>query len=391
MLVKCSERCRPGHRWATKRGRPAQRLLYGLTALTVGVLSGGTHALASPEGLRACTLPYLVWSNSFERKLRRTAVAGASSVAGGDWCASDSRVVGELKTQLFSLQAPCSDVTPEEHAEVVKLIAQSLRSLKAVTVCPSTATPSFAPLPPSAQPVAPSTGPSTGIQVSEPVPKAKPATPRAVVVRAEAPKPTETAKATVRPVVAPKPTAKVVPVQQAKEKAAAAILAPSFSSSDIAGTYPKEVRVAVVPPRSKTPSPAAAGAAPPQTAPRIIAQADTPIIVTTDAVSGGGRLLAPTPAEDAAVEIGECLLVRQSQPGKYVIDVSRCQSRSVIAAVELPRSSPGPRCIRQSFWQNVTIASADSQPPVINFQCLSGEDGCSAEILAEMFPECGSG
>lgn len=391
MLVKCSERCRPGHRWATKRGRPAQQLLCGLTALTVGVLTGGTHALASPEGLRACTLPYLVWSNSFERKLRRTAVAGVSNTADGEWCASDSRVVGELKTQLFSLQAPCSDVTPEEHAEVVKLIAQSLRSLKAVTVCPSTATPSLTPLPPSAQPLAPSTGPSAGGgRVSESAPKAKPATPRAVVVRAEAPKPTETAKATVRPVVAPKPTAKVVPVQQAKEKAAAAIQAPSFSSPDIAGSYPKEVRVAVVPPRSKPPATPAALAAPSQTAPRI-AQADTPIIVTTDAVSGGGRLLAPTPAEDAAVEVGECLLVRQSQPGKYVIDVSRCQSRSVIAAVELPRSSPGPRCIRQSFWQNVTIASADSQPPVINFQCLSGEDGCSAEILAEMFPECGSG
>ena len=99
----------------------------------------------------------------------------------------------------------------------------------------------------------------------------------------------------------------------------------------------------------------------------------------------------PVAAGPAVPPDDECLVVKRTSRESYVIDMSRCPPRPVLAAIEIYRPGSPARCVRRAFSSDVAVAGHDSQAPQINFQCITGSDDCTLEILRRMFPECADG
>jgi hypothetical protein len=98
----------------------------------------------------------------------------------------------------------------------------------------------------------------------------------------------------------------------------------------------------------------------------------------------------PTPAAPDANVDPECLAVTQSSATTYVISNTECVNESILTSIELPSNEALARCFTKKIRSQISIAS-EHAPPVINYQCIEGRLGCTAEILREMFPECRAG
>ncbi|WP_333793483.1 hypothetical protein [Hyphomicrobium sp.] len=86
----------------------------------------------------------------------------------------------------------------------------------------------------------------------------------------------------------------------------------------------------------------------------------------------------------------ECLTVTQSSPATYTIENTACPTESVLASMELAGASDDTRCFVKKIRTQISIAS-EGGAPVINYQCIEGTPGCSAELVRDMFPECRAG
>lgn len=82
----------------------------------------------------------------------------------------------------------------------------------------------------------------------------------------------------------------------------------------------------------------------------------------------------------------ECLTITQSSTSTYTIANSACPDQSVLASIELGQGNAS-RCFVKKIRTQISIAS-EAAAPVINYQCIEGAQGCSGEIVREMFPEC---
>ena len=97
----------------------------------------------------------------------------------------------------------------------------------------------------------------------------------------------------------------------------------------------------------------------------------------------------PQPAPDANVD-PECLTIAQSSATTYVISNTACANESVLTSIELVSNDAIARCFTKKIRSQISIAS-EHAAPIINYQCIEGRLGCTAEILREMFPECRAG
>ncbi len=86
----------------------------------------------------------------------------------------------------------------------------------------------------------------------------------------------------------------------------------------------------------------------------------------------------------------DCLKVTQASAATYTIANASCAELSVMAAIELAGGGSEARCFVKKIRTQISIASEGSFP-VINYQCIEGAPGCSAEIVHGMFPECHAG
>lgn len=86
----------------------------------------------------------------------------------------------------------------------------------------------------------------------------------------------------------------------------------------------------------------------------------------------------------------ECLTITQSSTATYVIENTACREQSVLAAIELAGGGSLARCFVKLIRTQISIAS-EGAAPVINYQCIEGAAGCSAEVVRDMFPECHAG
>lgn len=99
---------------------------------------------------------------------------------------------------------------------------------------------------------------------------------------------------------------------------------------------------------------------------------------------------AAAPPAPAANTDPECLTITQSSETTYMISNTACADQSVLTSIELATGDASVRCFTKKIRSQISIAS-ESAPPVINYQCIEGTPGCSADVLRSMFPECRAG
>ncbi|MBX9862624.1 MAG: hypothetical protein K2Y42_07705 [Hyphomicrobium sp.] len=98
----------------------------------------------------------------------------------------------------------------------------------------------------------------------------------------------------------------------------------------------------------------------------------------------------PAPAAAAPPTDPECLTITQSSETTYMISNTACADQSILTSIELATGDDQARCFTKKIRSQISIAS-ESAPPVINYQCIEGSPGCSADVLRSMFPECRAG
>lgn len=86
----------------------------------------------------------------------------------------------------------------------------------------------------------------------------------------------------------------------------------------------------------------------------------------------------------------DCLTITQSSTTTYMISNTACAEQSVLTSIELATGNNAIRCFTKKIRTQISIAS-EHAAPVINYQCIEGAQGCTAEILRTMFPECRAG
>lgn len=97
----------------------------------------------------------------------------------------------------------------------------------------------------------------------------------------------------------------------------------------------------------------------------------------------------PGQAQDLPAD-PECLGISQASAATYTITNTACPDQSVLASIELAGAGNLARCFVKKIRTQISIASEGSAP-IINYQCIEGAQGCSAEIVRDMFPECHAG
>lgn len=109
-------------------------------------------------------------------------------------------------------------------------------------------------------------------------------------------------------------------------------------------------------------------------------------------VKGARVEIAQATAEPipAAPTDPECLTISQSSETTYMISNTACSDQSVLTSIELATGDASVRCFTKKIRSQISIAS-ESAAPVINYQCIEGTPGCSADDLRSMFPECRAG
>lgn len=106
-------------------------------------------------------------------------------------------------------------------------------------------------------------------------------------------------------------------------------------------------------------------------------------------IAAGTASLRPGKAQDLPAD-PECLGVSQASAATYTISNTACPDLSVIAAIELADAGNLARCFVKKIRTQISIAS-EGAAPVVNYQCVEGAQGCTAEIVRDMFPECHAG
>jgi hypothetical protein len=101
-------------------------------------------------------------------------------------------------------------------------------------------------------------------------------------------------------------------------------------------------------------------------------------------LSGG----ATAAAEDNPDYDPACLTITRASATTYLIENAECQSRSVLAAIELAGAHA--RCFTKKIRTQISIAS-EQAAPIVYYQCIEGLPGCTIEELHGMFPECRAG
>ncbi|MBN8911902.1 MAG: hypothetical protein J0H65_07560 [Rhizobiales bacterium] len=103
-------------------------------------------------------------------------------------------------------------------------------------------------------------------------------------------------------------------------------------------------------------------------------------------------LAADEPANKAAALPAdpECLTISQASAATYTISNTACGEQSVIASIELADAGNLARCFVKKIRTQISIASEGSAP-IVNYQCIEGAQGCTVEIVRDMFPECHAG
>jgi hypothetical protein len=86
----------------------------------------------------------------------------------------------------------------------------------------------------------------------------------------------------------------------------------------------------------------------------------------------------------------ECLIISQASAATYTISNTACEEQSVIASIELADAGNLARCFVKKIRTQISIASEGSAP-IVNYQCIEGAQGCTVEIVRDMFPECHAG
>ncbi len=338
-------------------GLSALRALFAAFLLMVPAV----QATASPELMRVCTQRYAAWVNTCDTSLRPKPKAGVIATHEGEWCAPTPQTVANLKTHLFAIDQSCEALTPEEKTRVAALVGQTLRMLSRVSACPA---PSAPITPPPAATVSVSLPPA-----SAPHPgKAKPNTPIKAVVASPPPPHVQVAAVPPR---AQRKEMVAGPAAQAMPPPMPAVMTPPLPP-------PKPpIKMAVAEPSFPAGTKRARNGALPLTDGRNAAASET-------------RHIARPETEPMTTD-SECLFVRQTHPGSYVIDTSRCGSKRVQATVEFYQANGAFSCVRQMIERDVAIVGAEARAPEINFQCIAGTAGCSPELLEQMFPECRNG
>ncbi len=84
------------------------------------------------------------------------------------------------------------------------------------------------------------------------------------------------------------------------------------------------------------------------------------------------------------------MTITQASTSTFTISNTSCPDLSVLAAIELAGGGTLARCFVKKIRTQISIAS-EGAAPIINYQCIEGAPGCSAEILRDMFPECHAG
>jgi len=111
-----------------------------------------------------------------------------------------------------------------------------------------------------------------------------------------------------------------------------------------------------------------------------------------DPSSAGGAGPSQADAAPSNTADPECLTITQSSATTYLISNTACADQSVLTSIELATgdAAAAARCFTKKIRSQLSIAS-EQAPPVINYQCIEGTPGCTADILRGMFPECRAG
>ena len=330
-------------------------------------------ARAASEALRACTQHYADWIHHRDARLRP--LGASTSVLGLDsaYCAPDPQDIARLKTELLALDAACPALVADEKSRIVALITQSLRMLNRVPVCSPTV---------GAATVADDR--STKVVATQP-PALPVATSPPSVVQAPAQEPWKTASS--------QPTGGTQ-----KSSAVKAPSRPPAVRRDAAdkgttrkGSEPQKPSPPLGNGRDSGHSLSSPSADTLSAADKVNTPPDALLAYAQPAAPSPGLGASPVAAGGAAPSDDECLVMRRTSPESYVVDLSHCPTRPVLAAIEIYRPGAPARCIRRAFSSDVAVAGHGSQAPQINFQCITGSDDCTLEILRRMFPECADG
>jgi hypothetical protein len=326
--------------------------------------------------LRACTQHYADWIRHRDSRLRPLASSAAAEGVEPAYCAPNLQDVAHLKTALFALDGACPGLVADEKSRIVAIIAQNLRMLNRVPVCPPTvstasgaaerpetveakqAPPSPIATPHSALPQAPPLESWKTVSI-EPTREAQKSSAVKALPRAPAKRRDATDTDTTRKSGDAKPPPLPLGNGAPRDRFIASPSADTLSAADKVDVPPDDALLAYAQPRPSSPQQGAAA---------VVAQAET-----------------ATPSDD------ECLVVRRTSPESYLIDLSRCPTRPVLAAIEIYRPGSPARCVRRAFSSDVAVAGHGSEAPQINFQCITGSADCTLEVLRRMFPECADG
>ena len=375
MLLHTSLRLSPRSMSTGTCGASLSRSLVGklLTLIFVVHVPGfglPQSALAASEALRACTQHYADWIRHRDSRLRPLAASTAVEGLDPAYCAPNLQDVAQLKTALFALDAACPALAADEKSRIVAIIAQNLRMLNRVPVCPPTV---------SSATVADDR--PTTVEATQ-TPTLPIATARPSGVQAPAPEPWKTVSSESTSGAQKSPAVKAPPRAPAKRQDAA--------DRDTARKVGEAKRPPLpmgsgVPIGRSLSSPSADTLS---AADKVDAPPDALLAYAQPAPK---QSAPPVVAGAAAPSDDECLVVKRTSRESYVIDMSRCPTRPVLAAIEIYRPGSPARCVRRAFSSDVAVAGHGSQAPQINFQCITGSDDCTLEILRRMFPECADG
>ena len=348
----------------------AGKLLALIIVVHVAGLGLTQSALAASEALRACTQRYADWIRHRDSRLRPLASSAAAEGLEPAYCAPNLQDVAHLKTALFALDGACPALVADEKSRIVAIIAQNLRMLNRVPVCSPTVSSA------TAADDRPTTVEATQTSTL-PVETARPSG-----VQAPAPEPWKTVSTPSTGGAQKSPAVKAPPRAPAKRQDAAT----EDTARKVGETKkPSRALESGAPSGRSLSSPSADTLS---AADKVDAPPDALLAYAQPAPK---QSASPVVAGAAASSDDECLVVRRRSTESYLIDLSRCPTRPVLAAIEIYRPGSPARCVRRAFSSDVAVAGHGSEAPQINFQCITGSADCTLEVLRRMFPECADG
>jgi hypothetical protein len=106
-----------------------------------------------------------------------------------------------------------------------------------------------------------------------------------------------------------------------------------------------------------------------------------------DEQPGQATNTAPAPAR-AVARSRACLEISRVTPDRYVFSNRRCSGSKVLAIIETRGASGETECKAHIIDEKKTVGAPNKARPHINYECPVGQEKCTKEHLAVMFPEC---